>query len=138
MDECTFEELEHTAEIGIRVSASGPGALYACAARAVFSLLNVKPDRKTGAVLHELSVDSADAESLMVDWLGELLFLHETTGTVMAECRVKHWSPVRLEAEVAMHPPLQPPTMHIKAVTYHQLSIVETETGWEAVVFFDI
>lgn len=138
MDTCHYEELEHTAEVGVRVHAPGPEALYACAARAMFSLLNVEPDTQPRAASHRLVVESSDAESLMVDWLDELLFLHETTGTIVTECDVNRWSPDRLEASITCNPPLEPPSTHIKAVTYHQLSVVDTGDGWQAEVYFDI
>ena len=138
MDECRYEELEHTAEVGVRVDAPGADALYACAARAMFGLLQAAPDREGDAVVQRIVMESMDAESLMVDWLGELLYLHETTGMMLAACVVTAWSPVRVDADVTFAPPVEPPTMHIKAVTYHQLSVVETEAGWRADVYFDI
>ena len=78
---CRYEELAHTAEVGVRVDAASADALYACAARAMFALLHMEPDRDADDVRPSTSsVESVDAESLMVDWLGELLYLHETTG----------------------------------------------------------
>ena len=136
--DCEFEELEHTAEVGVRVQATDSAELYACSAQAMFALLHAEPDTTAVAESHQIIVDSTDAECLMVDWLSELLYIHETNGVVMTNCTVTHWSPTRLEASVIGHPPTQPPSMDIKAVTFHQLSIQQTDDCWTAEVFFDI
>jgi SHS2 domain-containing protein len=136
--DCRFEELGHTAEIGLRVQADAPEQLYACAAWGMFALLGVEPDLTRPDVLEQVRVDSVDAESLMVDWLSELVYLHETTGALFAECTVLRWTPTHLEAEAHGRRPASPPAVHIKAVTYHQLAIVSGPDGWTAQVYFDI
>lgn len=87
---------------------------------------------------HSVSLTAVDAESLLVDWLNELLYLHETTGDVFTRYELAAWSPTRLEATVSGGPPAQRPRLHIKAVTYHQLHVAQTAVGWTADVFFDI
>ena len=138
MEGCRYEELEHTSEIGVRAHAASPALLYACAARAMFALLQARPAALIPGITHRIVVDSTDADCLMVDWLGELLFLHETAGFVLADCQVDEWSPTRIEATVTGNLPAEPPALHIKAVTFHQLSVAQTDAGWTAVVFFDI
>lgn len=138
MQQCTYTELEHTAEIGLRVQAESPAALYACAARAMFSLLRAQPDTGGQACSRLVEISAVDPESLLVDWLNELLFLHETTGALFTGCRITHWSPTRLEAEAIGYPPRDAPALHIKAVTYHQLRIAHSEDCWTAEIYFDI
>jgi SHS2 domain-containing protein len=135
---CRFEELGHTAEIGLRVYAGAPAELFACAAHAMFSLLRVEPDRSAAVVERLVSVESIDMDSLLIDWLNELLYLHETTGVLFSECVITHWTPIRLEATVAGSKPQQLPSMHIKAATYHQLQVTAGPDGWKAQVYFDI
>lgn len=138
MQQCIYTEMEHTAEIGLRIQAESPAALYACAARAMFSLLRTQPDTEAPPISRPLEINAADAESLLVDWLNELLFLYETTGAIYVNCRITHWSPTRLEAEAIGFPPRDAPTLHIKAVTYHQLRIAQSEDRWSAEVYLDI
>jgi len=138
MQQCTYTELEHTAEIGLRVQAESPAALYACAAAAMFSLLAAQPNTQAPALSRPVEIRAADSESLLVDWLNELLFLHETTGALYLDCRITRWSPTRLEAEATGYPPLDVPALHIKAVTYHQLRIAQSADGWTAEIYFDI
>ena len=138
MDGCRYEELEHTSEVGVRVFARDANELFVCTAQAMFALLQLRPDPGATVVTHHVAVESYDVASLMVDWLGELLYLHETSGLAITSCEVDTELPTRLEAQVTLHKPQESPTMHIKAVTYHQLCVIESEDGWRAEVFFDI
>lgn len=138
MSTCRFEELGHTAEIGLRVQADAPEQLFACAARGMFSLLRVPPDTTRPAQTQRVRVDSLDGESLLVDWLSELLYLYETTGALYTDCTVTRWAHTHLEAIVCGYPPAAPPAVQIKAVTYHQLQVQADAQGWHAQVFFDI
>lgn len=138
MPDCLIEELGHTSEIGLRVRADAPEQLFACTAQAMFGLLRVAPDTSRAPIHHTITIDSMDEESLMVDWLSELLYLHETTGALYSDCTVLRWTATHLEAQVTGYPPVEPPAVHIKAVTYHQLLIQANAEGWTAQVYFDI
>jgi SHS2 domain-containing protein len=138
MYQCRFEELGHTAEIGLSVQADAPELLYACAARGMFSLLRTQPDPQAPPVRHSVKLDALDGESLLVDWLSELLYLYETTGAIFDDCDVTRWTPTHLEAQVSGRRALTPPAVHIKAVTYHQISVTAGADGWAAQVYFDI
>lgn len=136
--ECSYEELGHTAEIGLAIDAPTPARLYACAARGMFALLRVAADGAEAIDTRRVTVAAGDAESLMVDWLNELVYLHEITGAIYTECRVERWSPTALTAEIEGYRPTSAPAIQIKAVTYHQLEIHEERGRWKARVFFDI
>jgi SHS2 domain-containing protein len=138
MINCRFEELGHTAEVGLRIQADAPEDLFACAAQAMFALLRAPVDPEQPPIVHPIRIDAYDGESLLVDWLSELLYLHETTGALFTECIVLRWTPTHLQAEARGRKPLVAPSLHIKAVTYHQLTIDVGEDGWTAQVFFDI
>lgn len=138
MPDCLIEELGHTSEIGLRVRADAPEQLFACCAQAMFGLLRVMPNRTHPAIHHEVTIDSIDGESLMVDWLSELLYLYETTGALFHDCTILRWTATHLEAQVTGYPPSAPPEIHIKAVTYHQLHIQANADGWTAQIYFDI
>lgn len=138
MQDCLIEELGHTAEIGLRIQADAPEQLFACSARAMFGLLRVLPDTTRPAIHHHVTIDSIDGESLMVDWLSELLYLHETTNAIFTDCTVLRWTSTHLDANVTGYPPDAPLAVHIKAVTYHQLTIQANADGWLAQVYFDI
>ena len=138
MPNCVIEELGHTSEIGLLVRADAPEQLFACTANAMFGLLRVPPNQARPAIHHHVTITSIDGESLMVDWLSELLYLHETSGALFTDYTILRWTATHLEADVSGYPPLEPPAVHIKAVTYHQLLIQANAEGWTAQVYFDI
>ncbi|RIK58531.1 MAG: hypothetical protein DCC57_00495 [Chloroflexi bacterium] len=135
---CRFEELGHTAEIGLRIQADAPEDLFACAAQAMFALLRAPVDPEEPPIVHHIRLDAYDSDSLLVDWLSELLYLYETTGALFTDCTVLRWTPTHLQAEARGRKPLVAPSLHIKAVTYHQLAITLDAEGWTAQVYFDI
>lgn len=138
MPDCLIEELGHTSEIGLRVRADAPEQLFACCAQAMFGLLRVSPNKAHPAIHHHVTIDSMDGESLMVDWLSELLYLHETSGALFTDCAILRWTATHLEADVSGYPPVEAPAVHVKAVTYHQLLIQANADGWLAQIYFDI
>jgi len=91
MMRCDYEELEHTAEIGLRVRAATPAALFACAATGMFALIDAQPGEQR--MRHVVTIESSDAESLLVDWLSELLYWHERDGEI-------YYKPVEQVVEV--------------------------------------
>lgn len=133
---CDYEELAHTAEVGMRVRAPTPAALFACAATGLFRLMGTRPGISDTS--RAVVVESLDSESLLVDWLSELLYLHETTGEVYDRVEVGAWTPTRLEATVAGGRPGAPPSRAIKAITYSGLRLAATDGGWLAEVYVDV
>jgi SHS2 domain-containing protein len=135
-DECVYEELAHTADVGMRVRAPTPAALFACAARSLVALAGATPGEPSEQ--RQVSVEAVDAESLLVEWLNEVLYLCESTGAVVADVLVTAWTPTRIVAEVRLAPPAIPPRGAIKAVTYHHLRLVEAPEGWLAEYYVDV
>ena len=130
-----FEELDHTADVGIRAYGASLEELFENAALGMFSLIvdleSVKP---RGEV--EVRVTAEDLEGLMVNWLQELLFLHETQHLVFCEFGVSIekldlTGRVRGEAIDKRRHDLK---LSVKAVTYHRLK-VDPSKGVAEVIF---
>lgn len=136
MIDCSYEELGHTAEVGMRVRAATPESLFACAARGLFEIAGVAPGAER--VERCVMVASLDAESLLVDWLSELIYLYETTGEVYDQIAIDSWTPERLAATLRGGRAVAPPARSIKAVTYYGLRLEHADDGWLAEVYFDI
>ena len=139
-DQCAFcsEELAHTADIGLRMWAPDGATLFAGAARAMFGLIYetlAAPPTEEG---HQVSLVASDPETLLIDWLNELLFLFEVDGLAYTEALMDRWEPTQMAATVRGQRPTEPPIVHIKAATYHQIRVRPVADGWEAQVFFDI
>lgn len=137
-ERCRWEELGHTAEIGVRVWAPTWSELFACVAQALTAVGESTPDPSRPPVTHTLAIAADDAESLLVDWLSELLYLQEVTGCHLEHFAIAEVSQTALTAVVTGRPLATPPRVHVKAVTYHQLRVAPVDGGWLAEVFFDI
>jgi len=83
----------------------------------------------------ELSAE--DYESLLVAWLQELLYYTESEGLVFSEFKVELLDPPQLKAEVSGEKSERLDKV-IKAVTYHNLNIRQTNEGYETTIVFDV
>jgi SHS2 domain-containing protein len=81
-----FTELEHTADILVRVTGSSLEDLFAESARAMFCCMHDR--RRSGAVVRTLSLEAADSDALLHDFLSELLFLAEVDNLVFSDVTV--------------------------------------------------
>ena len=132
-----FEELDHTADVGIRAYGGTLDELFVNAAVGMFSLIT---DLETVKAVGEyaVKVSSRDPESLLVDFLSELLFVHETQKLLFSEFDAKV-ADLAVDARArgeridrARHPL----HMNVKAVTYHGIRV--DPAGGVAQVIFDI
>ena len=132
-----FEEIEHTADWALRVRGCDLRELLVNAARGMVSLIVADPAALPGDVEQALELEAIDAESLLVDWLSELAYWAEAEMLVFHRFELHDVTSTSLRATIrGGHTPAL--TKHIKAVTYHNLDIVETENGVEATVVFDV
>jgi protein archease len=85
-----YETLPHTADVRIRVTASGLEALFSEAARAMAAIMapGCIPGR---TVTREVTVEAEDLEGLLHDFLSELLYLFDAEGLLLCDCRVTLW-----------------------------------------------
>lgn len=132
-----YEVLEHTADIGLKAYGEGVDTIFANAAWGMFDLMtDVSAVAPRGEVT--VRVTSSDLEGLLVDWLTELLYVHETEGVYLSDFTVAIRD-LALEATVrgeAIDPERHPAELVVKAVTYHMIEVKPKE-GY-AVVIFDI
>ena len=130
-----FERIEHTADLAIRVWGRDLPDLFANAAAALFAMMAEPP---AGVDLtHELIVEAGDIEELLVDWLNELIFLHEVHGETYSRFEITAFTPESLRAIVYGGATARK-TRSIKAATFHELTISEDENGAEARIVFDV
>ena len=130
-----FEEVEHVADAALRVYGRDWGELLVNAALGMFSLI-AHWDDTPPSTEHHISLTSVDSESLLVDWLGELLYLHEMEGEVYLEFEIMTDSPTSLRA-IARGTDQWSPGTAIKAVTFNDLQISTTDAGLAVTIVFD-
>ena len=136
MTKDSIEEIEHTADWSIRVQAEDLPSLFEIAAKGMFNLIG-QPDIEAGAITHPITLQAADTETLLVSWLEELLFILDSEHLMLHTAQVQVASEVQLLATVTLMPPAEL-WKEIKAVTYHDLCVEETEAGFEVTLVFDV
>ena len=130
-----FEEIPHTADWSARIWAEDLPSLFVEAARAMNSL--------SGTVIGEgkrvkraYEVEGPDPESLLVAFLSELLYFEEQENLLFDKFDLRvagQWLKVEMEGAE-----LDSSEKAIKAVTYHNLKIEKTPTGFETTIVFDV
>lgn len=136
-DDNNIRVIEHTADWALRIRGRNLADLFGHAAEGLARLLVADVAAVGRDVTRELALEAYDAEGLLVDWLGELAYWAERDGLIFPEAEMRQVTPTRLVGTVrgGRANELQ---KHIKAVTYHDLAIRETEGGLEVTVVFDV
>jgi SHS2 domain-containing protein len=134
-----FEILEHTADIGIIAYGADLKQAFANAAKGLSSLIT-DPGGVEERLHRDIALSAADEESLLVDWLNELVFYFDTEGIIFRRFEISRLDSHHLKArgygeKVAS-------SKHqikrgVKAATYHMLKI-EKNKGYRVQVIFDI
>ena len=130
-----FEEIQHIADWSLHVWATDLPELFAESARwmATLSVIRQSPGPK---VSRTIETAAFDPESLLVNFLSELVYLGEKENLVFDEFKIRI-AEDRLTAEMAGASILSIDKA-IKAVTYHNLQIRQTLKGYEVEIVFDV
>ena len=131
-----FEEIEHTADLAIRAYGRDVRELFANAAHGMFALM-AEPSLEEPAREREVSLEAPDYEGLLVDWLNELIYLHEVEGETYYQFAFETLLPAKLKARVTGGS-TKSKTKAIKAATFHELEVIQTNKGYEATIVFDV
>jgi SHS2 domain-containing protein len=133
-----FEEVEHTADLALRVRGNNLAELFKNAGRGMAHLMApafaVDPPP---AVVHPVSLHESDTESLLVEWLSEMAYLAETRQLVFHRFEIHEITATSLKA-ILHGTPAAEFQKAIKAVTFHDLEIRRTDGGFETTVVFDV
>jgi len=143
-----YEILEHTADFKVHGWGNSLEELFADIARGAFSVsAGQEPPtdvRERGKVF-EISVEGVDNESLLINFLSELIYLYNVEKVFCWDFEVNislistpDQSPHLKLVGKAYALPVQEVEVEIKAATYSGLKVAQTEKGWEATVVFDI
>jgi SHS2 domain-containing protein len=134
-----FEILEHTADIGIIAYGADLKQAFANAAKGLSSLIT-DPGGVEERLHRDIELSADDEESLLVDWLNELVFYFDTEGILFKRFDIIELDGNHLRArgygervDSARHEL----KTGVKAATYHMLKI-EKGKGCRVQVIFDI
>ena len=141
MKKRSYELIEHTADIAIRVKGKDLKELFKKAALAMFDLCAERIHKTTTSKRKEflIRLKAVNVEELFVNWLNELLSLSAVKLKVFCDFKFKTLTQECLEA-IATGCDIDGYKIHteIKAATYHELSVKKTRAGWVAQVIFDV
>ncbi len=131
-----FEEIDHTADVAIRVWGATLPELFANAAYGMAWQLT-DPRDVDPMIERQIAVEGEDLEIVMVEWLSELLYLGERDHLVFTEFNILQVTSRSLQA-LARGGPVEDYHGHIKAVTFSELEITKTDRGYETTIVFDV
>jgi SHS2 domain-containing protein len=135
-----FEVINHTADVGIIAYGADIEELFSNAALALFSLI-IEPESIKEKLHLDLEVSSEDIDSLLVEWLNELIYLFDvkhvlfnhfdikslTHNGLTATCYGEDFDPMKHKIKVG-----------VKAATYHMLELDRSDDGFKAQVILDV
>ena len=135
-----FEILDHTADIGIIVYGEDLKALFENAGKAFFHLItDLRKVRRR--IERKIIIEGESLDRLMVDWLSELLYLHDVENLLFKEFKIESVGEDGLKA-IAKGEPFQEGVhvikTEVKAVTYHRIEVRQEKGRWRAQVIFDL
>jgi len=134
-----FEVVDHTADLAIVARGGTLAELCENAARGLFAqIADLSQERPLGERV-EIRLEAVEQEELLLAWLRELLFLQETEHCVFTDFSVRAEARYRLVGSAQRGALLaDEPLTVVKAVTYHDLRIVQAHGRWEVKVVFDL
>lgn len=134
-----FQILEHTADVGLIARGHTLAEAFAAAAYGLSALMADLSQARPRTV-REIEVAAGDLEGLLVAWLSELLYLFDAEGFLALEFDITSMSGQSLRAVVAgdaFDPERHRPGMAVKAITYHQVQVQQSD-GYRAQVYLDV
>jgi SHS2 domain-containing protein len=156
-DQHPYEILEHPADIGFLARGRTLRELFANAALAMMSL-GWELDAVEELERREIEASGEDLESLLYDWLSAVLATADADRLIFSRFEVNVEAPrAPASAPEAPGTPAEPqglargvawgepidrsrhhPRTYVKAVTYHQFEVRQTDHGYTARVYLDV
>lgn len=131
-----FVEIDHTADIALRVWATSLNDLFKLAVDGMNSIVEFVVDENVPAKYVEFCFEDIDLESMLVSLLNECNYMlqQEKTCSTITQIKVEN-------EEICgkfFHQGIKCFRKEIKAVTYHNLRIDHTSTGYSVEIVFDV
>ncbi|TET16467.1 MAG: archease [Dehalococcoidia bacterium] len=134
-----FEIIDHTADVGVIAYGASVNQAFVNAARALFSLIT-ELDNVEEVVYRDIELVAPDQESLLVEWLNELIYLFDTENIIFKRFDITQLNSTQLKARgygEKVDSSKHKLKTGVKAATYHMLKVEKTN-GCQVQVLFDI
>jgi SHS2 domain-containing protein len=156
MGSYSFKILPHPSDVKLQITASTKGELFQGALAGMASiissearkkvlptedrqvLIDAELSKKTQIVKENIKVESLDFDTLLVDFLSEVLAKTDISHAVFNKLKIKKLTNSSLQAEIKGQKS-DYFGQEIKAVTHHGLKIKQDKSGnYEVTILFDI
>lgn len=137
-----FKYLEHTADAEFIAYGKTPDEAFINAARATFNLI-IDPDKVRIDTVRDVEITGDTLDNLLYDWISELLFMYEVDMLIFNkfEVHITNEDGYRLTGKAfgeKIDLQRHKISLHIKAVTYHDLRVEKINNIYEAQLLLDI
>lgn len=135
----TYSVLDHTADTGIEASAGSLEELVEQLAIGMFELMADMGHRSSQSSI-QFEVTAESDEDLIYEALSELLYHSDIEDALFRDFTVEVTGEkaLRITAHGIPNKEVESSGPPIKAVTYHDLVVTETQDGWRGKVYFDV
>jgi len=136
----SYRLFEHTADLGIEFFAESLEELFISSASGLFDVIS-GIDRIKAEIEFPIAMEGIDLEDLLINWLRELLYLHQVKKILLCEFHISEISDTRLVGSARGEPfdvKRHEIKNEIKAATYHGIEVTENKGRWTARVIFDV
>ncbi|MBE0644627.1 MAG: archease [Bacteroidetes bacterium] len=135
-----FEELDHTADIAVRIRGTTFAELLQNAAQGMMALITGRMATGSATEIRRLEVSASGRDEILRELLSEILYLVATQRVIATEFMVEEIGEQCVSAVFRTFPmteALAHDATEIKAVTWHGLRVDHDESGYVAEVVFD-
>ena len=136
----SYSLIDHTADLGMEFFGHDMKDLFISAAEGIFDEITEREGLSCRESF-EIDVEGIDREDLLINWLRELLYLHQGKGMLLKNFSISKIDDSYLSGtaegegfDAGRHVIKR----EVKAATYHDLYILQEEGQWTARVIFDL
>ena len=139
-----YRFLEHTADVFIEAEGKDLAEAFENVASGLMKLMIENIEEAKGSVTKHISVEGEDLQALLFEFLTQFLVLHDSENLIFTDINVEKlekndkW---HLEAKLKgedFDAEKHQGNVHVKAITYHEMSVVEETDGAKIKVLVDI
>ena len=135
-----YEQIDHTADVGIKVYGKDLKELFANAAFAMFDIMADLQGLK-GSVTVDIKKEAPNSEELLIEWLDELLYNFYTKTLIFNDFQIIELDEKHIVGKATgRHVGENRSRLktEIKAATYHELKIEQKDGIFQTQLIFDV
>ena len=134
----SFVELSHTADVRVRITAESTEGLFADALQALMQ--TIFGTERNATTTRTLRLKAGDTESLLLDFLSEVLFICAVESLVVSHAEIA-LDGTALEAVLSgesFDPARHAGGTEVKGISWSGLAIAHDTNGYVAEIIFDV